>query len=90
MPKKKSKKIKDVQPADSEALIHPWRQCPYGQSYRIDHDVNSHLRESNPISGHDREGGRAHNPSRKDQLYPEEIKKIAAEHFGGLTAMAAG
>jgi hypothetical protein len=69
----------------SDTPVHPWRVCPYGQ-----HQVIEHPRRNPPSKSHP--GGSvstvhwhcAHNPSGKDQLYPDEIREIAAQHFSDL------
>ncbi|MBC7690317.1 MAG: transglycosylase SLT domain-containing protein [Methylotenera sp.] len=65
--------------------IHPWRVCPYGE-----HQVISHPRHNPPSKTHP-EGSTsnvrwhcARNPTGKDQLYADEIREIAAQHFSGL------
>ena len=65
--------------------IHPWRLCPAGE-----HWVRTHLLHVPPSKsypeGHitTRHAHCAHNPSGKDQLYPEEINEIADLHFSKL------
>jgi len=71
--------------AVSDTPVHPWRVCPYGQ-----HQVIEHPRHNPPSKSHP-EGSIsnvrwycAHNPSGKDQLYPDEIQEVAAQHFSNL------
>jgi hypothetical protein len=91
MRKKKTKKAhirksrKKQNSTPSEKPLHPWRVCPYGQ-----HQVVEHLRDNRSSKAHP-EGSTsavhlhcASNPSGKDQLYPPEIREIAAQHFSKL------
>jgi hypothetical protein len=91
MAKKKTQKNRTQKPRKkqktpvSDTTVHPWRVCPYGQ-----HQVVEHPRHNPPSKTHP-EGSIspvrwhcAHNPSGKDQLYPDEIQEIAAQHFSGL------
>jgi hypothetical protein len=65
--------------------IHPWRLCPIGE-----HWVNTHSMKAPPSKKHPagsktiRREHCAKNPSGKDQLYPDEIHEIAANHFKKL------
>lgn len=90
--KEKSKKEKEKGPDSKkppikvpEKPIHPWRICPRGEHYRIDHPVSSHPRKVKKgviiVRGHEHPWTCVENPSGKDQLYPEEIQKIAGEYF---------
>ena len=58
---------------------HPWRRCPLGE-----HWVKQYRRRGKrgfiTVRGHC-----AKNPSKKDQIYPDEIQGIAADHFDWLT-----
>ncbi len=56
----------------STTPIHPWRLCPQGQ-----HWVNPHQREGASVHGYCRR-----NPTRKDQLYADEMLEMASRHFG--------
>ena len=64
---------------------HPWRVCPYGE-----HWVRTHPMQVPPSKTHPggsvttRHGHCAHNPSGKDQLYPEEIQEISSQNFSNL------
>lgn len=63
---------KKEQMGPPEPPVHPWRLCPAGQ-----HWVRGHQREGYPIEGYCRR-----NPSKKDQLYAEEMEEMALKHFG--------
>ncbi len=56
--------------------VHPWRLCAAGQ-----HWVKEHARENNPVQGYCRR-----NPSRKDQLYADEMLEMASKYFGTAAA----
>jgi Transglycosylase SLT domain len=66
----------------SDAPVHRWRVCPYGE-----HQVITHQRHNPPSKTHpDGSISTVHwhcakNPSHKDQLYPDEIREIAKQHF---------
>lgn len=68
--------------------VHSWRVCPYGQHQVIEHPKNNPPSKTHP-------GGSvstvhwhcAHNPSGKDQLYPDEIRKMSTQHFSDLETM---
>ena len=65
----------------SEPPIHPWRLCPGGQHWVIEHP-----RKVAPSPRHPNGTThvRAHcqmNPTRKDQFYPDEIAEIASRYF---------
>src|SRR3989338_7074796 len=86
--KKEKKQRKPTQPPKDfpkEPLkkpIHPWRICPKGQHYRVDHDVQGYTTASGKsVDPYHRSWTCVKNPSEKDQLYSEEIDKIAIEHF---------
>ncbi len=65
----------------TEEQKHPWRLCPLGQ-----HWVDVHMRKSDrgskPVKGHCQK-----NPSRKDQIYADEIALISRDHFSDLGEM---
>jgi hypothetical protein len=91
----KKKKIVKRQPRRSiekatptpttDISVHPWRVCPYGE-----HQVITHPRRNPPSKTHPAGSVStvhwhcAHNPSGKDQLYPDEIREIATQHFSNL------
>jgi len=69
----------------TDTPVHPWRACPYGE-----HQVITHSRHNPPSKAHP-EGSIstvhwhcARNPSGKDQLYPDEIRRVASQYFQGL------
>ncbi|MBI3555463.1 MAG: transglycosylase SLT domain-containing protein [Deltaproteobacteria bacterium] len=65
--------------------VHPWRVCPYGE-----HWVKTHPMHVSPSKTHPdgsittRHEHCAHNPSGKDQLYPDEIQEITNQNFSDL------
>jgi len=65
--------------------VHPWRICPYSE-----HWVRKHLLRIPPSDtfpqGHTvtRREHCARNPSGKNQLYPEEMKEVANQHFSDV------
>ncbi len=75
-------KTKNASISNNGSKVHPWRLCPSGA-----HWVRSHPMQVPPSKtfpeGHEttRRGHCAHNPSGKDQLYPDEIHEIANRHF---------
>jgi len=94
MAKARSEKIKSItkksQPVKSSVDstpkdVHPWRLCPHGK-----HWVSTHPLHTAPSKLHPegvtttRHGHCANNPSKKDQLYPDEIHEMADDHFGRL------
>lgn len=60
---------------------HPWRICPAGQHWVATYPRRT---KSGPIqvTGHCRT-----NPSRKDQIYAEELKRISDRHFSDIDRM---
>jgi hypothetical protein len=60
---------------------HPWRACPLGK-----HWVSKHPRtksgRTREVAGHCR-----NNPSKKDQIYSEELSLIAQKYFNALTEL---
>jgi len=64
---------------------HPWRKCPLGQSPREGTTVSTYTRKDGTVvRGHYRKDTCADNPSGKDQLYRQEIQKIAEKHFSAF------
>src|SRR5947209_8120073 len=65
--------------------VHPWRECPAGKHWVRTFPRKVEVSPKRPdgitmVEGHCRS-----NPSHKDQLYPDEMKKIVREHFNELT-----
>ena len=61
---------------------HPWRKCPRGKYWVSEHPRKVKKTRRNPdgitiVDGHCKT-----NPSRKDQIYSDELKLIKAIHFG--------
>lgn len=68
--------------------VHPWRVCPYGEHWVKTHPLDVPPNKKNPEGSiTTRHGHCARNPSGKDQLYPEEIREIAAQNFSDLKNM---
>ncbi len=65
--------------------VHPWRMCPYGQHWVRTHPLHVPPSKKYP-DGHvtTRHAHCARNPSGKDELYPDEIREISAQHFSDL------
>lgn len=85
--KKETRKRKNhpVRPRSRGGQVHSWRVCPYGQ-----HQVVEHTRHNPPSKTHP-EGSVstvrwhcAHNPTGRDQLYPDEIREIGLNHFKAI------
>lgn len=64
---------------------HPWRACPVGQHWVSTHPLHVPISAKNPTGVTIRDGHCRNNPSGKDQIYAEEMMKIATEHFGQIT-----
>ncbi len=64
--------------------IHPWRMCPLGKYWVTTHPLRVKASKKNPDGITTRHGHCRTNPSRKDQLYPDEIHEMANSHFGRL------
>lgn len=65
--------------------IHPWRICPGGEHWVRTHDRLVPVSKKNPSGITEVEGHCRKNRSKKDQILPEEIEKIAREVFSNLT-----
>jgi uncharacterized protein with HEPN domain len=64
---------------------HPWRACPYGEHWVKTHPLHIPPNKTHPDgSVTTRHQHCAHNLSGKDQLYPDEIREIAKQHFSDL------
>ncbi|MCB0392590.1 MAG: lytic transglycosylase domain-containing protein [Bdellovibrionales bacterium] len=61
--------------------LHPWRRCPKGQHWRNSTYVEAYLKGDTIIKGHFRKGSCVKNPSRKDQIYKDELHSIAQKNF---------
>ena len=65
--------------------VHPWRVCPYGEHWVRTHSMNVPPSKVHPEGSiTTRHQHCSSNPSGKDQLYPDEIRKIAQQHFSDL------
>ncbi len=60
---------------------HPWRICPLGQHWVSSHPLHIPVSNKNPMGVTLRDGHCRTNPSKKDQLYTDEIQKMAIEYF---------
>ncbi|MEK6704891.1 MAG: transglycosylase SLT domain-containing protein [Bdellovibrionota bacterium] len=82
--KRKKKAHKAPKPVKSKQ-IHGWRVCPYGEHWVRTHPMHIPPSKSHP-AGYvtTRHAHCARNPSGKDQLYPDEIREIASNHFKNL------
>jgi len=58
--------------------VHPWRPCPYGSHWVREHNMQ--------VNGKSviRKSHCALNPSRKDQLFPDEILEIQKKFFNRI------
>jgi hypothetical protein len=72
-----SRKIKSIK------KLHIWRMCPIGEHWVSAHPLHTKARVST------RRGHCRTNPSKKDQLYPDEMLEIAQSHFGRLKKLPA-
>lgn len=74
--KKQTKKNKNV---------HPWRLCPPGRHWVITHPLSVPPSKKNPTGYKTiRHGHCADNPSKRDQLYPDEIYEMGEQNFSNL------
>ncbi len=77
--------VKTVQDDEDSLKVHPWRLCPVGFHWVKTHPLRIPKSKKNPHGSiTTRYAHCAHNPSGKDQLYPDEIHEIAKERFGDL------
>ena len=65
----------------SVVKVHPWRLCPMGQHWVATHPVSVPISEKNPSGQTMREGHCRKNRSNRDQMYSDEIHRIALDHF---------
>ena len=62
-----------------------WRLCPAGQFWRSAHHQSSYQRKDGTfVREHNVSAGCCDNPSKKDQIYSEELKTIAIKYFPKL------
>ena len=62
--------------------LHPWRKCPKGQHWRSSSNVSGYTTsKGKTVRPFYRKGSCVKNPSRKDQIYQEELSKIAEKYF---------
>jgi Transglycosylase SLT domain len=85
IPSKIKKAGKASTPNKPAVSVHPWRVCPYGEHWVRTHPMHVPPSKTHPGgSVTTRHQHCAHNPSRKDQLYPEEIQEITNQNFHDL------
>ena len=78
-----------TKPSSKNQKLHPWRICPIGQHWVSPHPLQIRATTGNPKGVTIRHGHCRSNPSKKDQLYPDEIRGIAKGHFGRLRKLPA-
>lgn len=61
--------------------LHPWRKCPQGKHWRNPAYVDSYQKGNTVVQGHLRKGSCVTNPSRKDQIYQDEMNLISEKYF---------
>src|SRR5690348_751735 len=77
MKNSKSYKSKSSSGMESKGTS-PWRPCPAGQHWRRAHYQSTYTTKSGKVvRGPQVRAGCCENPSRKDQIYSEELKIIA-------------
>ena len=65
--------------------VHIWRMCPTGQQWVVRHPMHVPPSQTHPdCYVTTRSEHCAHNPSGKDQFYPDEINEVAKKHFQNL------
>ncbi len=65
--------------------LHPWRKCPPGKHWRNSSEVDGYTTKSGKfVRGHYRKATCVNNPSRKDQIYQEEMMLISEKYFSNL------
>lgn len=83
--KNSERKKKTSRSAEKKSIpekTHAWRLCPPGQHWVRTHPLSVPPSKKNPAgSVTTRRGHCAHNPSGKDQLYPDEIHEMAEQNF---------
>lgn len=79
--KKSPNKKNSTQPQKA----HSWRLCPSGEHWVRTHPLRTPPSRKNPTGGlTTRHGHCAHNPTGKDQLYPDEIHEMAEQNFSRI------
>lgn len=70
----------------SQGKRHPWRLCPLGQYWRKGRYQNTYNKKNGTVvKGHPVSAGCCDNPSKRDQIYSEELLKIAEQNFSTLS-----
>jgi len=68
-----------------ESIIHRWRLCPEGQYWRSKHIQPTYTKgDGTVVHRHPVSAGCCDNPSKKDQIYSEELERIAKKYFESL------
>jgi hypothetical protein len=82
MPPLRKKSFRFTKKEPNPKKTHSWRLCPPGQHWVRTHPLSIPPSKKNPAGGvTTRRGDCAHNPSGKDQLYPDEIQEMAEQNF---------
>jgi ribosomal protein S15P/S13E len=69
----------------STQSIHPWRLCAPGRHWVREHSLHIPPSKKNPGGSTTiRHAHCADNPSKKDQLYPDEIQEMAQQNFSKI------
>ena len=69
----------------SDQSKNKWRPCPPGKHWRKAHFQPTYAhKDGTVVEGHHVSEGCCDNPSKKDQIYSDELNKIATEHFSQL------
>ena len=71
-------------PIVSSKRKHKWRACSLGQHWVRSHPRRVKVTKKNPTGYTDVEGHCRHNRSKKDEIYKDELDKIANEYFDNL------
>lgn len=79
-PRKRTPKV--TKKDSNSEKVHSWRLCPPGEHWVRTHLLSVPPSKKNPAgSTTTRYGHCAHNPSGKDQLYPDEIHEMGEQNF---------
>lgn len=78
--------LKILQKIEAPPKTTLWRPCPAGQHWRKAHIQPTYIKSNGvKVRSHAVRAGCCDNPSKKDQIYSEELLKIASEKFSGLS-----
>jgi len=84
-----SRKLLKMTKKNEKKVTHPWRLCPAGQHWVASHPMNVPVSEKNPTGVTVRDGHCRTNRSGKDQIYSDEIHRIAENFFSQVADMPA-